>query len=65
MKTEVVIAGAGTPAKITVTYGPVPKMAVWAPVTMMEEYDGTDRIRGAATYSNFRQFTVAVGEVIK
>lgn len=65
VKTEVAIAGAGTPAKITVTYRPVPKLTTWAPVLMMEEYDGRERIRGIATYSNFRQFTVAVGEVIK
>lgn len=65
VKTEVSIAGAGSPARITVTYGPVPKLAVWAPVLMMEVYDGTELIRGEATYSNFRQFSVAVGEVIK
>jgi hypothetical protein len=32
---------------------------------MMEVYDGTEMIRAEATYSNFRQFSVAVGEVIK
>jgi len=68
LKSEVTILGASSPAKIAVTYGPVPKMAMWAPVMMREEYDATDgreRIRGEATYSNFRQFTVAVGEKIK
>jgi hypothetical protein len=65
LKTEVAIAGAGTPAKITVTYGPVAKLATWAPVLMKEEYDGRETIRGVATYSNFRQFSVAVAEVIK
>lgn len=65
MKSEVVIPGAGAPAKITVTYGPVPKMSIWAPVVMTEVYDASERIHAEATYSNFRQFTVAVGEVIK
>jgi hypothetical protein len=65
LKTEVVIAGAGTPAKITVTYRPVPKMTVWAPVVMTEVYDGSEMIRAEATYSNFRQFAVAVSEIIK
>ncbi len=68
LKSEVTILGASSPAKIAVSYGPVPKMAMWAPVLMREEYDATDgreRVRGEARYSNFRQFTVAVGEKIK
>lgn len=68
LKSEVTILGASSPAKIAVTYAAVPKMAMWAPVLMREEYDSTDgreRIRGEARYSNFRQFTVAVGEKIK
>jgi hypothetical protein len=71
LKTEVSIAGAGSPAKITVTYGPVPKLTTWAPLQMKEDYAGrdtglgTETIRAEATYSNFRQFTVAVAEKIK
>lgn len=65
LKTEVAIAGAGSPAKVTVTYGPVPKLTTWAPVFMKEDYDGRETIHAEATYSNFRQFSVAVAEKIK
>jgi hypothetical protein len=64
LKTEVAISGAGS-AKITVTYGPVPKMTIWAPVHMKEEYDGAEMIRAEADYSNFRQFSVVVADKIK
>jgi hypothetical protein len=63
LKTEISIVAARS--KITVTYGLVPKLTMWAPVLMREEYDGRESIRAEATYSNFRQFTVAVGEKIK
>jgi hypothetical protein len=53
--------------KVTVTYAPVPKLTVWAPLTMKEEYgSGTgESIACEATYSNFRQFTVSTSVSIK
>lgn len=65
LKTDVSIGGAESTAKITVTYGPVPKLTTWAPVLMKEQYDGREIIHAEATYSNFRQFSVTVGEKIK
>lgn len=60
LKTEVSIADRRSSAKITVTYNAVPKLTVWAPTLMMEEYKGPEMIRAKAVYSNFRQFMVSV-----
>jgi len=60
LKSEVSIADRRSSAKITVTYGAVPKLTVWAPVLMIEEYTGPETIRAKATYSHFRQFAVSV-----
>lgn len=65
LKTEVSVDGNVSRSKITVTYAPVSKLTVWAPVNMKEEYLSRETIRGEATYSNFRQFAVVVGEAIK
>ncbi len=60
LKSEVFVADRRSSAKITVTYGAVPKLTVWAPILMVEEYTGPEAIRGKATYANFRQFGVSV-----
>ncbi len=60
LKSEVSVADRRSSAKITVTYGAVPKLTVWAPILMIEEYTGPETIRAQATYSNFRQFAVSV-----
>ena len=60
LKSEVSIAERRSTAKITVTYGAVPKLTVWAPIIMLEEYTGPEMISAKATYSNFRQFAVSV-----
>lgn len=65
LKSEVSIADRRAAAKITVTYGAVPKLTVWVPILMSEEYTGAETIFAKATYSKFRQFSVAVGEIIK
>ena len=65
LKTEISIADRRSSAKITVTYSAVPKLTVWAPTLMMEEYKGPEMIRAKAVYSNFRQFMVSVGGEIK
>jgi hypothetical protein len=65
LKSEISIADRRSAAKITVTYGVVPKLTLWVPVLMSEEYTGLETIFGKATYSNFRQFNVSVGQVIK
>jgi VWFA-related protein len=65
LKSELSVSDGRAKGKITVTYGAVPKLTVWAPVLMTEEYTGVETIFTRATYSNFRQFMVAVGQVNK
>jgi hypothetical protein len=65
VKSEIWIPGPPSSGKITVTYGPVPNLSVWAPLQMKEEYVGWETIRAEATYSNFRQFKVVVTDSIK
>lgn len=60
LKSEVSIADRRAAAKITVTYHPEPKLTVWVPILMTEEYSGAETIFAKATYSNFRQFGVSV-----
>ena len=54
-------------AVIHVAYGPADKIDLPVPIEMHERYEnklnGT-RVEGAATYSNFREFKVAVDEDI-
>ncbi len=61
LKSEISIADRRSSAKITVTYGAVPKLTVWAPILMIEEYTGPETISAKASYANFRQFAVSVG----
>jgi hypothetical protein len=65
LKSEISIADRRAAAKITVTYGSVPKLTLWVPIVMIEEYTGAETISAKATYSRFRQFNVSVGQVIK
>jgi hypothetical protein len=74
LRTEMSVVADGSSTKISVTYGPAPKLTMWVPVLMKEDYEvaATQRlternqtIRAQATYSNFRQFRVAVDEKIK
>jgi VWFA-related protein len=65
LKSELAVADKRSTGKITVTYGPVAKLTVWAPVLMTEEYTGAEAIFAKARYSKFRQFNVSVGEAIK
>src|SRR5262249_55508703 len=51
LKSELTIADKRSTAKITVTYGAVAKLGVWAPVLMTEEYTGVETISAKATYS--------------
>jgi tetratricopeptide (TPR) repeat protein len=64
VKSELSVLGEKSKSKITVTYAPAPKLAIWTPVTMKEEYTTSthELITCEAKYSNFRQFTVAVNE---
>ena len=64
VKSELSVEAKASKTKITVTYAPVPKLTVWAPVSMKEEYSLSTRetINAEAKYSNFRQFNVAVSE---
>jgi len=52
-------------ALIHVVYAEQPRLHLWLPVAMNETYSGVGFIDGHATYSNFRRFTVATGEIIK
>jgi hypothetical protein len=52
-------------AEVDVTYGRIPALDMWLPVTMSESYEGTqgtvwDRITGHAEYTDYRQFQTAV-----
>ncbi len=67
VKTELRIATGSTNATVVVAYEFQPKLKIWLPILMNERY-ATPRqpvITGRATYQNFRQFNVVVGEVIK
>jgi hypothetical protein len=52
-------------ALIHVVYAEQPRLHLWLPVAMNETYSGVGFIDGHATYSNFRRFSVATGEIIK
>lgn len=53
-------------AKITVHYANDPKIAMWVPVRMDEDYFlPTSSISGRADYRNFRKFAVDVATIIK
>jgi hypothetical protein len=63
MTTE--LRGQSVTTRIVVTYGKVANIEVWVPVTMDETYDMLQMlqtIKGHATYSHFRQFSVTVNE---
>jgi len=57
----------GSSAKITVHYGPEPKIKLWVPVRMDEIYTLAtgQTITGRADYRNFRMFSVDVNTIIK
>lgn len=65
--TEIGIDDLWLRAQIFVAYGTVDGINLPVPIEMFERYEnklnGT-RVEGAATYSNFREFTVAVDEAI-
>jgi hypothetical protein len=67
LMTEIGIDDLWLKASIYVAYGPVDTMKLPVPVEMHERFEnklnGT-RVEGTATYSNFRQFNVAVDEAI-
>jgi hypothetical protein len=68
VKSEIQVKGTISTTKITVTYGPAPKLTIWAPIEMEESYKlvmNNETISGDAKYSNFRQFKVTVSENIK
>jgi outer membrane lipoprotein-sorting protein len=53
-------------ATITVSYATVPKLDIWVPVSMTENYRSPgENISGNASYSNFRRFNVDVATIIK
>ena len=53
-----------TEAQATVKFGREPGTGLWVPVEMRERYEerGGGSMRGSASYSDFRQFAVAVDE---
>jgi hypothetical protein len=75
VQTEFRIASAGNSAKISVRYAHQPKVGLWLPVRMDEEYLTTvgsnsmfrvrGQITGRADYQNFRKFDVDVATIIK
>jgi hypothetical protein len=55
-------------ARIRVTYGSRPDLAMWVPVSMDDHYEilpGSTVIDGHATYANFREFQVETKTIIK
>ncbi|MDP1570951.1 MAG: hypothetical protein Q8L86_13220 [Vicinamibacterales bacterium] len=67
LKTEHITEGAEIEATIATTYRWDEKLSMMVPARMDEEYRGyfaTGRIRGTATYSNYRRFSVATDEQI-
>jgi hypothetical protein len=75
VQTEFLISSAGNSAKISVRYTLQPKIGLWLPIRMDEEYltsvasSGVLRQRGQITgradYQNFRKFDVDVATIIK
>jgi hypothetical protein len=75
VQTEFRIKSAGNSAKISVRYAHQPKVGLWLPVRMDEEYVTTvasnsvfrvsGQITGRADYQNFRKFDVDVATIIK
>ena len=59
----------GLATTITVTFAPEPKVGLWVPISMDEEYrigiGDALLVQGHATYSNFRKFTVDTREIVK
>ena len=67
LKTEHITEGAEIQATITTMYRWDEKLSMMVPARMDEEYRGyfaTGRIRGTATYTNYRRFSVATDEQI-
>ena len=54
--------GAGG-ALVSAEYRPEPKLALWVPSEMHEEYTSGSRVDATARYSNFRRFSVSVEDV--
>jgi hypothetical protein len=79
VRSELSIDSMGMQAVTTVTFGPVPNVEPWVPLTMEDSYRWTSRdsgegsrmasggglIEGHATYRNFRTFTVETSMRIK
>jgi hypothetical protein len=66
--TELVISTGTMRATFKAAFAEQPKLNVWLPVSMTEDYQailGKIGIVGHATYSNFRQFLVDTGFVVK
>jgi hypothetical protein len=68
VKSELSVNGKVSQTRITVTYAPAQTLPVWVPAAMDEEYtnfSGTERVTTQAKYSNFHQFKVSTGVIIK
>lgn len=75
VQTEFLLTSAGNSARISVRYAHQPKIDLWLPVRMDEEYLTTagsssvfrarGQITGRADYQNFRKFDVDVATIIK
>ena len=50
-------------AQVATEYRAEPRLAMWVPVEMREEYAFGSRAEATARYSNFRKFTVTVEDV--
>lgn len=55
--------GGGGSAAVAAEYRPEPRLALWVPAEMSEEYVFGSRTDATAHYSNFRRFSVSVDDV--
>jgi hypothetical protein len=62
-ETRFPLGAAGARASIATEYRPEPRLAMWVPAEMREEYSFGSRAEATARYSNFRKFTVTVEDV--
>ena len=64
LMSELLVTSRVVRATIDVSYQSEPLLGLLVPIEMRERYDGIDgeRIDGAATYGQFRQFQVKVDE---
>ena len=65
MASTLLLQSGNTLATITVKFAADPKLGMWLPLTMDEQYRGQGIVTGQARYSAYRQFRVDTSEAVK